>query len=110
MMISPIRNLILALSLFIPLGGEEEQAAPTAPPPAALVGTNWNLVSMTVEAKVAPLRENHGMTLAIGEDGRISGYGGVNRFFASLQEKNGTLVWSPIGSTRRGGPPGSHDR
>ncbi len=45
------------------------------------------------------------ITLTFSKDGRIFGFGGVNRYFAGYKiENNDQLILSPIGSTMMAGP------
>ena len=83
----------------------------TKPPVKSLTGTKWildgfeesdgNSVSMTALVKGSSLE------LTFGKDGRLSGSGGINRYFGAYKADagKGKLEIGGIGSTKMGGPP-----
>jgi putative lipoprotein len=65
---------------------------------------DWKLVKLgdeEVKAAEPP-------TLSVSEDGKVSGFAGVNRFFGGLAENNPAkekTLFGPLGMTRKAGPP-----
>lgn len=74
--------------------------ADTAATLKSLAGTEWRLVDLCGEAVPEDFRAN----LSFAEDGRFSGYGGVNRFNGRISLEDKALKVSPLVSTRRAGP------
>ncbi len=73
---------------------------------ASLRGTSWVLedlggLGVTDRAET---------TLVIGDDNRISGYGGCNRWFSSYRIADGRLSIEPISATKRMCPPEMMDQ
>lgn len=75
-----------------------------------LVGTSWSLTTFesgkgpagTAASLIAATR----VSLTINKEGRVSGTGGVNRYFTTAKVgKDGSISFGPLGSTRRAGPP-----
>lgn len=74
-------------------------------PAVPLEGTYWRLMEI----------EGLSVSLGTGERGphvqfdpekkRVTGYGGVNSFFAGYDTTGGRLLLSPLAATRRAGPP-----
>lgn len=69
-----------------------------------LFNTSWSLISITTDKGEQALPEKHQITLIIDEKGAVSGNAGVNRYFGSMKADGQKISWSPIGSTRKGGP------
>lgn len=65
-----------------------------------LESTSWHSPNLDgEEPKIDPFKEQITLEFA---DGKIGGSAGCNRYFASYkQAEDGTLTFSPIGSTRR---------
>ena len=68
---------------------------------SALAGTAWSLEEIGGAAAVAGVRS----TVAFGTDGRVTGRGGVNRFFGSYTASADSIEFGVIGSTMMAGPP-----
>jgi len=77
----------------------------TGDKPEGLLNTSWTLVSITTDKGEASLPKQHGITLAIDEQGRISGKSGVNQYFGSFTRVKGKISWGQMGSTMMAGPP-----
>jgi heat shock protein HslJ len=88
----------------------DEPAPPATPAAAAqadlattlktLTGSEWRLVEMGGAA----VATNSLATLSFGEDGNVSGHGGVNRFNGRFTVEAKALKVGPLMSTRRAGP------
>lgn len=80
------------------------------PPSPSLFGTTWRCISLIdVDSKPLELPERV-PTTEFAADGRISGFAGVNRYFANMAIKadrvrSGAIDISGIGATRMAGPP-----
>jgi len=75
-----------------------EVAAPEVATRDAYAGTSWKLV----EADGGPLQADaigSGVTMLF-SDGKVSGYGGCNRYIGSYAVEDGKLVFGPIASTK----------
>ena len=73
--------------------------------PEDLLKTSWTLVSITTDKGEASLPNQHGITLVIDEQGRISGKSGVNQYFGSVSMVEGKISWGQMGCTEMAGPP-----
>ena len=71
--------------------------------PKHLMGVEWRCVSVRSDAGPggAPL------TLTFGDDGRVTGFGGVNRFSGPYTSAQGTLRIGPLVATKMAGEPAS---
>jgi putative lipoprotein len=78
----------------------EARAARAAAAPG-LVGTSWNCLAIGTTKLTGP----NPPSLAFGTDGRVSGFGGVNRYGGPWEMKDGTLHFGDMFCTRMGGPP-----
>jgi heat shock protein HslJ len=87
----------------------QENEANTGKKPEDLLKTSWNLVSITTDKGEATLLNQHGITLIIDEQGRISGKSGVNQYFGSFSMVNGKISWGQMGCTEMAGPPDKMD-
>src|SRR5210317_1960312 len=108
--------IIALLSITILTGCQTTQTeqAPTQNIPTSItsanvdriVGMQWILKEMTVEGKEYELTGEKPF-IKIDDDGKISGFAGVNRFFGSADiDDEGTVTFpSAFGSTRMAGPP-----
>jgi heat shock protein HslJ len=100
---------ILTCSIFCVFAGGystgENEPAAEKKKPEDLLKTTWALVSITTDKGEAALPDQHGITLAIDENGRVSGKSGVNRYFGSVSIVKGKLAWSPMGCTMMAGEP-----
>jgi len=75
--------------------------AKTVPPAQEpLVGTNWTLASFHTADAVSSVLPGTTITAIFGEDGRISGSAGCNRYFASFNMTGTSLSIGPAGSTK----------
>jgi heat shock protein HslJ len=77
-----------------------------------LRGSRWALVSMTRDDDTsAPPDDASRPTLEFGDDGKVYGFGGCNRYFGSYElEASGALSLGRIGATRMACPPPILDR
>ena len=66
----------------------------------------WILQKMTIDGKEYKLSEKKPF-IKFENDGKVSGFASVNRFFGSTKIDNeGRITWTtPLGSTRMAGPP-----
>ena len=72
-----------------------------------LENTSWQLVDISGEKIITKNingKETGIITLDISDDDRISGSGGVNRYFGSYTVDNGIIKMSSVGSTKMMGP------
>lgn len=119
-MMTQIRTLSLFICLAIAaLGGCTGSGKDSGPAMITLanldrlVGREWLLKNVTVDSQRVIMHVDATQTLAFGADGRVTGYGGVNRF-------GGTYKFSPQGvlsfpgpgliTTRMAGPPEIMDK
>jgi len=63
--------------------------------PPQLVGPDWQVLQIGDE----DLPEDVEVTLTMGEDGRLAGAGGCNRYFAGYEVTDGTISVAEIAST-----------
>lgn len=73
-----------------------------------LRGVTFTLVRFDFEGKRQILPRDAELNLSFGDQQKVNGYGGVNRFFGSYALKEGgDIRWrgSGFGATRRAGPP-----
>lgn len=89
------------LSLFDVKGTKILSFAKTIPPePKPLAETNWTLESVHTTDAVSSVIAGTTITAVFGEDGRVSGSAGCNRFFASYEVMGTTITIGQVGSTR----------
>jgi heat shock protein HslJ len=75
--------------------------AKTVPPaPAPLVGTNWTLASIHTADAVSSGIAGTTVTAVFGDDGRVAGSAGCNRYFAQYTVTGRSLSIGPAGSTK----------
>ncbi|WP_067050400.1 META domain-containing protein [Methanofollis ethanolicus] len=74
------------------------KAAPPEPKP--LVGTNWTLESLHTGDAVSSVIAGSEITAIFGEDGKVAGSAGCNRYFASYNLSGSSLTFGPAGSTK----------
>ena len=73
----------------------------TVPPaPEPLVGTNWTLESFHTADAVSSVIADTTITAVFGEEGRVSGSAGCNRYFAQYNVTGTSLSIGPAGSTK----------
>ncbi len=73
----------------------------TVPPaPEPFVGTNWTLDSFHMADAVSSVIAGTTITAVFGEDGRVAGSAGCNRYFASYNVTGTSLSIGPAGSTK----------
>jgi heat shock protein HslJ len=60
---------------------------------------DWKLVKLNDEEVKAAEKP----TLSVSEEGKVSGFAGINRFFGGLAKEK--TLFGPLGMTRKGGPP-----
>jgi heat shock protein HslJ len=70
------------------------------PKPKPLVGTNWTLESIYTVNAVSSVITDTTITAVFGDDGRVSGSAGCNRFFAQYNLTGTSLSIGQAGSTR----------
>lgn len=98
----PLRRTLPILALLLALAG---CAGPTYVGPRDLAGTAWRVVAIDgVEPAGAELDVDFGV------DGRINGFGGVNRYFGAVVVEGNRLNVGPIGSTLMAGDPALLDQ
>ena len=106
-------NLLVCLTVAVlsGCGGSGKESGPAMITPAnldRLVNREWLLKTMTVDSQRVIMHVDATQTVVFGSDGRVTGYGGVNRLA-------GTYTFSPEGvlsfpgpgliTTRMAGPP-----
>jgi heat shock protein HslJ len=66
----------------------------------------WMLQKMTIDGKEYKLTDENPF-IKFENDGKVSGFASINRFFGSIKIDNqGRVKWTaPFGSTRMAGPP-----
>jgi len=71
-----------------------------------IVGMQWILEKMTIDGKVYRLAKERPF-IKFDKDGRVTGFGSVNRFFGSMKiDTKGNIKWQKaFGSTQMAGPP-----
>ena len=89
-------------------GGSSAPMVVTSENVAKLQNRQWGLKSITLDSSEIVMDVDASMTLTFGPNGKVTGYGSVNRF-------NGTYAFSPDGrlswpgpgfvTTRKAGPP-----
>lgn len=62
-------------------------------------GTGWFLTGYVQNGTTIPALAGIDVTLAFGNDGRIAGLAGCNRYFATYQDKGTTITIGQVGST-----------
>jgi len=70
------------------------------PEPEPLVGTNWTLESIHTGDAVTSVIAGTTVTAVFGEDGKVTGSAGCNRYFASYNVSGMSLSIDQIGSTK----------
>jgi heat shock protein HslJ len=68
-------------------------------PAGRLIGTEWTLVQYTQNAKTVPAPAGTPVTIAFGDDGKITGSAGCNRYFATWGASGSALTIGQAGST-----------
>ncbi|MBE0537029.1 MAG: META domain-containing protein [Phycisphaerae bacterium] len=88
-------------------GGDGDGLVVTAAHLDWITDVQWTLERMMVQGRPYPLAGDP-PTVQFGADGRITGFGSINRFFGLMQiEAKGRVRWpGSLGSTRMAGPPG----
>lgn len=106
-MMKSLLRIFVCFIFCVFAGGLFAQAneANTGKPPQELLKTSWTLVSITTDKGEAALPKKHGITLAIDENGRITGKSGVNQYFGSFTMVKGKISWGQMGCTEMAGPP-----
>ena len=75
--------------------------AKTIPPsPEPFAGTNWTLESFHTADAVSSVITGTTITAVFGEDGKVSGSAGCNRYFAQYNSTGSSLSIGPAGSTK----------
>lgn len=75
---------------------------------AKLQGRQWELKSITLDGTQIVMDLQANISLAFGADGKVAGFGSVNRFAGSYSfGRDGRLTWPSPGfiTTRKAGPP-----
>lgn len=89
--------------------GESTPSAPLAPPPAAsttlasLAGTSWALSRLNDHAVVPPAGARRPF-IAFDQDGRLSGFTGVNRIGGHPAVQGDLIDFGRLSATRMAGP------
>jgi heat shock protein HslJ len=87
-----LRNLVVVLSALVAACQTPARVQPTAP----LAGTSW--VASTMDD--APLAAGEPPTLAFGDDHRVSGDTGCNRYMGPFLQEGASLRFGDLASTR----------
>ena len=71
-----------------------------------IAGMQWTLRKMTIDGQQYKLADERPF-IKFENDGKLSGFASINRFFGSMQIDNqGAVKWTaPFGSTKMAGPP-----
>lgn len=73
-----------------------------------LIGRQWELKTITVDGSPVIMHVDATQLIRFGSDGKVTGFGGVNRYSGAYQlSPEGALSWPGPGliSTRMAGPP-----
>jgi heat shock protein HslJ len=81
-------------------------AAPATPAPAPLTGSSWLLEDLGGKGVI----DNAQSTIAFAEGGKVSGRGGCNRYFGTVEVSGEKLHFGPMGSTKMACPPALMDQ
>jgi heat shock protein HslJ len=109
-----LRTFPLLLVIALLLGGcagvgkDRGPALITAQNLDRLVDRDWELKTITVDNTRVIMHVDATQTVRFGSDGRVSGFGAVNRFSGTYKfSPEGVLMWPAPGlvSTRMAGPP-----
>jgi heat shock protein HslJ len=73
---------------------------PVPPAPEPFVGTNWTLDSFHTGDAVSSVIAGTTITTIFGDDGRVAGSAGCNRYFAQYTVTGRSLSIGPAGSTK----------
>jgi heat shock protein HslJ len=88
--------------------GKDAPALITSANAAQLYNRVWNLKSISTDGSQAIMDFQANITLVFGPDGKVSGFGSVNRFHGAYAfAQDGKLSWPGPGfiTTRKAGPP-----
>lgn len=102
--------LVLPLALALSACAADDDAPPDSPPPHTTlpqITGEWTLVALDSQPLADDVKDRP-PTFAVNDEGRVSGFAGVNRYFATLdldKLKAGTFDVSNLGMTRMAGPP-----
>lgn len=66
-----------------------------------LMGVEWRCVSVQSDGMLG----GPPLTLTFGDDGRVTGFGGVNRFSGPYRSATGSVQVGPLVATKMGGEP-----
>jgi heat shock protein HslJ len=106
----------LAIAMLAACAGPGKDSGPAVITPAnldRLVDREWLLKTMTVDSQRVIMHVDATQTLAFGSDGRVTGYGGVNRLAGTYKfSPQGVLSFPAPGliTTRMAGPPEIMDK
>jgi heat shock protein HslJ len=78
-----------------------------------LIGRQWQLKTITVDGSPVIMHVDATQLIRFGSDGKVTGFGGVNRYSGAYQfSPEGALSWPGPGliSTRMAGPPELMDK
>ncbi len=88
------------------LTGESETLVYAKSEEVTLPGSSWNVTSYNNgQGGVTTLVTNSGLTLEFGEDGTVSGSGGVNRYNGPYEVDGAGITIGPVASTKMAGEP-----
>jgi heat shock protein HslJ len=103
--------LLLPAALLVGCAGTGKEDVPTpitSENAVKLHNRQWDLKSISVDANQVILDLDANMTLVFGADGKVTGYGSINRFNGAYSfGQDGRLSWPGPGfiTTRKAGPP-----
>ena len=110
----PLTALLLLLGGCAGLGGDDSALQMvTASTVDRLTQREWDLKGLTVDGHQVVMDVAAQLTLSFGPDGRVTGFGGVNRFGGTYEvSADGKLTWTGAGftATRKAGPPELMDK
>ena len=86
--------------------GDENSGPKTPASLASIADRKWTLVHLRIEGKELAPAADAAPTLAVNQEGRVSGLATINRYFGQMVvEADGRLAWlGPLGATMMAGP------
>lgn len=88
---------LIALLFFQGCAVSQNTSRTDEPCETKLYQTTWRLTTIDND----PVRLKFPVTLKIGDDGRIGGFGGCNEYFGKAEITDNAIAFGPIGSTRK---------
>lgn len=95
-----LRSMVICVAVLLGAGCSRESSAPQIAL-SDLSGTAWRLASLEDEDGVLKTPVDAEVTLVFGDQGGVTGAGGCNRYFGSIEAADqGRFTIGPLGSTR----------